>query len=150
MDWRHVGELNEAGDRVYGELKNLIVWVKDNGGMGHSIDPVMNSSLPTRSELQPMSTISGWVRTVATAPMSGSTGVSTPSGRIAMTELVLHPTVKPVAMIADAIKDVSIRGGIVLDAFGGSGSTLIAAHKTDGLVQRSMPARRTQTVDGDN
>src|SRR5215208_7808426 len=45
-------------------------------------------------------------------------------------ELALHPTVKPVAMIADAIKDVSARDGIVLDAFGGSGSTLIAAHKT--------------------
>ena len=45
-------------------------------------------------------------------------------------ELALHPTVKPVAMIADAIKDVSHRGGIVLDLFGGSGSTMIAAHKT--------------------
>jgi len=50
-------------------------------------------------------------------------------------ELALHPTVKPVAMIADAIKDVSHRGGIVLDLFGGSGSTLIAAHKT-GRVAR--------------
>ena len=47
-----------------------------------------------------------------------------------MDELALHPTVKPVQMIADAIKDVSSRGGIVLDLFGGSGSTLIAAHKT--------------------
>ena len=47
-----------------------------------------------------------------------------------MDELSLHPTVKPVAMIADAIKDVSDRGGIVLDCFGGSGSTLIAGHKT--------------------
>ena len=47
-----------------------------------------------------------------------------------MDELTLHPTVKPVAMIADAIKDVSGRGDIVLDLFGGSGSTLIAAHKT--------------------
>ena len=45
-------------------------------------------------------------------------------------ELGLHPTIKPVAMIADAIKDVSSRSGIVLDCFGGSGSTLIAAHKT--------------------
>jgi DNA methylase len=45
-------------------------------------------------------------------------------------ELALHPTVKPVAMIADAIKDVSKRGGIMLDLFGGSGLTLIAAHKT--------------------
>ena len=47
-----------------------------------------------------------------------------------MEELALHPTVKPVTMIADAIKDVSARNGIVLDVFGGSGSTLIAAHKT--------------------
>ena len=47
-----------------------------------------------------------------------------------MDELALHPTVKPVQMIADAIKDTSMRGGIVLDVFGGSGSTLIAAHKT--------------------
>lgn len=47
-----------------------------------------------------------------------------------MDELALHPTVKPVAMIADAIKDVSERGGVVLDCFGGSGSTVIAAHKT--------------------
>jgi DNA modification methylase len=44
--------------------------------------------------------------------------------------LALHPTVKPVSMIADAIRDVSERNGIVLDAFGGSGSTLIAARKT--------------------
>jgi DNA modification methylase len=47
-----------------------------------------------------------------------------------MTELALHPTVKPVEMIADAIKDCSKRGGIILDPFGGSGSTLIAAAKT--------------------
>tara|TARA_R110002124_G_scaffold44904_1_gene136307 strand:+ start:712 stop:897 length:186 start_codon:yes stop_codon:yes gene_type:complete len=46
-------------------------------------------------------------------------------------ELALHPTVKPVQMIADAIKDVSARSDIVLDLFGGSGSTLIAAHKSD-------------------
>ncbi len=47
-----------------------------------------------------------------------------------MDELKLHPTVKPVQMIADAIKDVSGRNDIVLDLFGGSGSTMIAAHKT--------------------
>jgi len=47
-----------------------------------------------------------------------------------MEELQLHPTVKPVQMIADVIKDVSGRGEIVLDVFGGSGSVLIAAEKT--------------------
>ena len=45
-------------------------------------------------------------------------------------ELAMHPTVKPVALIADAIRDCSRRGEIVLDCFGGSGSTLIAAEKT--------------------
>lgn len=47
-----------------------------------------------------------------------------------MDELAMHPTVKPVALVMDAIKDCSLRNGIVLDAFGGSGTTLIAAHKT--------------------
>jgi DNA modification methylase len=47
-----------------------------------------------------------------------------------MQELVSHPTVKPVALVADAIRDVSNRGEIVLDTFGGSGTTLIAAEKT--------------------
>ena len=45
-------------------------------------------------------------------------------------ELALHPTVKPVAMLADALKDCCPRGGIVLDGFAGSGSIFIAAHKT--------------------
>ena len=46
-------------------------------------------------------------------------------------ELAMHPTVKPVAMVADAIRDCTARGEIVLDAFAGSGTTLIAAHQTD-------------------
>jgi DNA modification methylase len=50
-------------------------------------------------------------------------------------ELAIHPTVKPVALVAEAIKDCSRRGGIVLDPFGGSGTTLVAAEKT-GRVAR--------------
>jgi len=130
MDWRHMAEMQEAGNGVYSELKNLIVWAKDNGGMG--------SFYRSRHEL-----IFAFKK--GTAPHINSfelgqhgryrtnvwqyKGVNTlKSGR--MEELALHPTVKPVAMIADAIKDVSKRNGIVLDLFGGSGSTLIAAHKT--------------------
>lgn len=45
-------------------------------------------------------------------------------------DLTLHPTVKPVALVADAIRDCSNRGGIVLDAFAGSGTTLVAAERT--------------------
>lgn len=52
-------------------------------------------------------------------------------GKTRNAELALHPTVKPVAMIADAIRDVSVRDDLVFDCFGGSGSTLIAAHKTN-------------------
>lgn len=130
MDWRHMEEMMAAGRVAYSELKNLIVWAKDNGGMG--------TFYRSRHEL--IFTFKG-----GTAPHINNfelgqhgryrtnvwqyRGVNTlRAGR--MDELSLHPTVKPVAMIADAIRDVSERNAIVLDAFGGSGSTLIAAHKT--------------------
>ena len=129
MDWRHMAEMLAAGAAVYGELKNLIVWAKDNGGMGtfyrsrhelifafkHGSAPHVNSF-----ELGQH----GRYRT----NVWQYRGVNTRrAGRL--DELALHPTVKPVAMIADAIRDVSGRGDIVLDPFGGSGSTLIAAEK---------------------
>ena len=63
-------------------------------------------------------------------PHRGSTAASTPGGQAGWRNLALHPTVKPVSLIADALRDVSGRGEIVLDGFGGSGSTLIAAAKT--------------------
>lgn len=130
MDWRHMGEMIAAGTEVYSELKNLIVWAKDNGGMG--------TFYRSRHELI-------FAYKVGDAPHVNTfelgqhgryrtnvwtyRGVNTmKAGR--MEELALHPTVKPVQMIADAIKDVSGRGDIVLDLFGGSGSTLIAAEKT--------------------
>ena len=130
MDWRHMGEMLAAGQAAYTELKNLMVWVKDNGGMG--------SFYRSRHELV-------FAFKSGTAPHINSfelgqhgryrtnvweyRGVNTlKAGRMA--ELALHPTVKPVAMVADAIKDCSKRGGIILDPFGGSGSTLIAAAKT--------------------
>ncbi|MGJ5620420.1 site-specific DNA-methyltransferase [Sulfitobacter sp. MF3-043] len=130
MDWRHMAEMLEAGQGVYAELKNLIVWAKDNGGMG--------TFYRSRHELI-------FVFKKGTAPHINTfelgqhgryrtnvwqyRGVNTMrKGR--MEELALHPTVKPVQMIADAIRDVSGRGDVVLDLFGGSGSTLIAAEKT--------------------
>ena len=123
-------EVLDAADGVFAELKNLIVWVKDNGGMG--------TFYRSRHELI-------FAFKVGTAPHVNTfelgqhgryrtnvwqyRGVNTlKAGRMA--ELELHPTVKPVQMIADAIRDVSGRGEIVLDLFGGSGSTLIAAEKT--------------------
>jgi DNA modification methylase len=108
----------------------VMIWVKDNGGMG--------TFYRSRHEL-----IFAWK--VGTKPHINTfelgqhgryrtnvwqyKGVNTLKAD-RLEELALHPTVKPVQMIADAIKDVSARGDIVLDVFGGSGSTLIAAHKT--------------------
>ena len=130
MDWRHVGEMLEAGAANYAELKNMIVWVKDNGGMGsfyrsrhELIFAFKNGVAPHLNSFELGQ--NGRYRT----NVWEYRGVNTlKSGRLE--ELALHPTVKPVAMIVDAIKDVSRRAGIVLDLFGGSGSSLIAAHKT--------------------
>jgi DNA modification methylase len=127
MDWRHVQEVLSAGTAAYSELKNLIVWAKDNGGMGtfyrsrhELIFTYKNGTEPHINNFELGQ--HGRYRT----NVWNYRGVNT----LKTDELALHPTVKPVAMIADAIKDVSGRNGIVLDAFGGSGSTLIAAHKT--------------------
>ncbi len=130
MDWRHTGEILEAGAANYAELKNLIIWVKDNGGMGsfyrsrhEMIFAFKNGVAPHLNSFELGQ--HGRYRT----NVWEYRGVNTlKAGRL--DELALHPTVKPVALIADAIKDVSRRGGVVLDLFGGSGSTLIAAHKT--------------------
>ena len=130
MDWRHMAEILEAGDGVYEELKNLIVWAKDNGGMGtfyrsrHEL--IFAFKKGTAAHINSFEL--GQHGRYRTNVWSYKGMNSFASAR--KEELALHPTVKPVAMIADAIKDVSSRNGIVLDLFGGSGSTLIAAHKT--------------------
>jgi DNA modification methylase len=130
MDWRHMGEMLAAGADTYTELKNLIVWAKDNGGMGtfyrsrHELIFAFKSGTAPHINAFELGQHGRYRTNVWTYR-----GVNTlRAGR--MEELALHPTVKPVQMIADAIKDVSQRGAIVLDLFGGSGSTLIAAHKT--------------------
>ena len=130
MDWRHITEITAAGRQVYTELKNLIVWAKDNAGMGtfyrsrhELIFAFKNGAAPHRNSFELGQ--HGRHRT----NVWEYRGMSS-RGRGRADDLALHPTVKPVAMIADAIRDVSERGGVVLDCFGGSGSTLIAAEKT--------------------
>ena len=129
MDWRHMSELMAAGRQVFTELKNLCVWNKSNGGMG--------TFYRSKHELV-------FVYKVGTGAHVNSFGLGE-TGRYRTNvwdyaginsfgserdaDLSMHPTVKPVALIADAIEDCSRRGDIVLDGFGGSGSTLIAAEK---------------------
>ena len=117
MDWRHMLEILAAGEAVFDELKNLIVWAKDNGGMG--------TFYRSRHELI-FAFKHGKVPHINTFELGQHgryrtnvwqyRGVNT-LGPGRMEELALHPTVKPVQMIADAIRDVSGRGEIVLDVF---------------------------------
>jgi DNA modification methylase len=130
MDWRHLGETLAAGTAAYSELKNICVWVKDNGGMGtfyrsrHELVLAFKSGAAAHINNFELGQGGRYRTNVWTYRGMNSRGSTRDS------ELALHPTVKPVALIADAMRDVSNRNGIVIDCFGGSGSTLIAAHKT--------------------
>lgn len=131
MDFRHMREMLDAGLAVYDELKNLCVWSKNTGGMGsmyrsrhelvfvfkHGLEPHINNVELGRH---------GRYRTNVWEYKSiNSTRKSTDEGDL----LAMHPTVKPVRLVADVILDCSRRGDIVLDNFIGSGSTLIAAQR---------------------
>jgi DNA modification methylase len=130
MDWRHMREVLDAGENQYTELKNLCVWSKTNAGMGslyrsqHELVFVFkhgNARHINNVELGRF----GRNRTNVWAYAGANT-----FGKERDRELAMHPTVKPLALVADAILDCSNRGGIVLDVFAGSGTTLIAAEKT--------------------
>lgn len=129
MDWRHMREVLDSAS-AYSELKNLCVWAKTNAGMGslyrsqHELVFVYKNGTATHINNVELGRFGRNRTNVWTYA-----GVNT-FGKERETELGMHPTVKPVAMVADAILDCSHRGGIVLDAFAGSGSTLIAAEKT--------------------
>lgn len=130
MDWRHMGELITAGSAAFTELKNLVVWNKTNGGMGafyrskHELVFVFKQGTSEHTNSFGLGETGRYRTNVWDYAGISSIG----AGRAE--ELAMHPTVKPVALIADAIRDCSRRGEIVLDGFGGSGSTLIAAEKT--------------------
>lgn len=130
MDWRHMGELLAAGRVSYAELKNLVVWNKDNGGMGafyrskHELVFVFKNGSAAHINNFELGQ-HGRYRT----NVWDYAGVNSLKSERAE-ELAMHPTVKPVAMVADAIRDCSRRGGIVLDAFSGSGTTIMAAEQT--------------------
>ena len=127
MDWRHVEEMMQAGRSAYSDLKNICVWAKDNGGMGsfyrsqHELIFVWKVGTAPHLNTIELGKNGRYRTNVWNYRGASKTGVNA--------ELAMHPTVKPVPMIMDAIKDTSKQGEIVLDPFGGSGSTLIAAHK---------------------
>lgn len=137
MDWRHIGEMLGAGRQVYSELKNICVWNKTNAGMGsfyrskHELVFIWkngNAAHVNNFELGQYGR--------SRSNVWDYDGVNTfRPGRLE--ELAMHPTVKPVALVADAIKDCSRRNDFVLDPFAGSGTILIAAERT-GRVARAL------------
>lgn len=130
MDWRHMDDVTSVGSAVYGSLLNLCIWNKSNAGMG--------SLYRSKHELV-------FVYKVGTSPHFNAVelgrhgrnrtnvwdyaSVNSLAGA-RRDDLALHPTVKPTALVADAIQDVTRRGELVLDTFLGSGTTLIAAERT--------------------
>ena len=129
MDWRHIGELIEVGDMVYSEMLNLAVWVKSNAGQGsfyrsqHELVGIFRVGEETH-----LNNVELGRHGRSRSNVWHYAGVNTfRAGRL--DELKSHPTVKPVAMLADAIKDCTRRGDIVLDTFCGSGTTILAAER---------------------
>jgi DNA modification methylase len=137
MDWKHLDELLAAGREVYAELKNIVAWVKSTAGMGslyrsqHELICVFKSGTGRHINNIELGK-NGRHRTNVWEYDSAST-----QARKGNNVLELHPTVKPVQLVMDALLDCSNRGDIVLDSFLGSGTTLLAAERT-GRVCRGI------------
>ena len=132
MDWRHMGELLQAGKAAYSELLNVCVWDKGRGGLGslyrsqHELAFVFKNGKDPHTNNVQLGKYGRNRTNLWSCPAISTFGRSGEEGNL----LALHPTVKPVRMLADAILDCSDLGGVVLDPFLGSGSTLIACERT--------------------
>jgi len=130
MDWRHIRELADAADDAYAELKNICVWSKSNAGMGslyrsaHEFIFVYKNGHAKHINNIELGRF-GRSRT----NIWEYAGMSS-FGKDRDATLAGHPTPKPLALVSDAILDCSKRGGVILDAFAGSGTTLLAAERT--------------------
>jgi DNA modification methylase len=129
MDWRHIRELIEAGREIYGEMLNLVVWEKTNAGQGSFYRSAYELIGVFRvGEATHLNNVELGRHGRSRSNVWHYAGVNTfRAGR--MDELAVHPTVKPVAMVADALKDCTRRGDIVLDTFAGAGTTILAAER---------------------
>jgi DNA modification methylase len=139
MDWRHQLEILTAGNEAYTELKNLCIWVKNGAGMGslyrsrHELVFVFKHGTGKHRNNIELGRHGRHRSNVWEYPGVNSFGRKGEEGDL----LAIHPTVKPVAMVADAILDCSARGDVILDPFLGSGTTLMAAERV-GRIGRGM------------
>jgi DNA modification methylase len=137
IDWRGQVAVHSAAAKLGLKPLNLIVWTKSNAGMGslyrsqHELLPLFKKGAGSHVNNIDLGKRGRWRSNVWTYPGASSMGSEARRG------LRHHPTVKPTAMLEDAILDLSNRGEIVMDPFLGSGSTLIAAEKT-GRVCRAI------------
>jgi DNA modification methylase len=131
MDWRHIAEAMAAIRNAEREMINLCVWAKANGGMGslyrsaHELVLVFRARGEKHLNNVQLGRFGRNRTNVWNYP-----GMNSFARRGRARALDLHPTVKPIAMVADAILDVTRRGDIVLDPFCGSGTTILAAKRT--------------------
>lgn len=130
IDWRGIEATLAVGRELGMDLLNLVVWTKSNAGMGslwrsgHELLPVFKVGKAPHVNNVELGRHGRWRSNVWTAPGASSLGSEARAG------LKLHPTVKPVPLLVDALLDVTHRGDVVLDPFLGSGSTLMAAEQT--------------------
>jgi DNA modification methylase len=130
IDWRHIKELHAAAEKIFSELKNVCVWVKECGGMGslyrsqHELIFVFKNGQERHQNNVRLGEF-GRNRT----NVWNYSRVNSHEKNAQEAKLHVHPTVKPVEMVSDAILDCTERGDIVLDAFVGSGTTIIAAER---------------------
>ena len=130
MHWAKIRELLSSTAELYSETKNLCIWSKTNAGMGslyrsrHELIFVFkNGTAPHINNVE----LGRFGRNRSNVWEYGGQNVLNGTSK---SKLSVHPTAKPVALVADAIRDCSHRNGVVLDCFGGSGTTLIAAETT--------------------
>ena len=139
MDWRHAGEIITAGKAVYERFLNMAVWAKNQPGMGsfyrsqHELFFIFaKGGAPSKNNVQ-LGRFGRSRSNVWNYPSAASMARTAEEGN----PLAMHPTVKPLALIADILLDASARGDVVIDPFAGSGTTLIAAEKL-GRVARCI------------
>jgi DNA modification methylase len=128
-DWRHVTDIIEAGRPIYDATLNIVVWVKSNAGQGSFYRSQHELIVVFRvGEAAHLNNIELGRHGRSRSNVWNYAGVNAfRAGR--MDELRWHPTAKPVALVADAMRDCTRRGDVVLDAFSGSGTTIMAAER---------------------
>jgi DNA modification methylase len=135
MDWRHLSELLQAALPLYDEWKNLLVWNKPNGGQGsfyrskHELIAAFKKGSAAHVNNFKLGADGRYRSNVLDYPSVNSLHPARKG------DLEDHPTVKPVALFADLMRDCSRRNGVILDPFGGSGTTILAAERTGRIAR---------------